>query len=237
MSKLLIANWKSNHNLQEALLWLEQVGSFLQQSLNNPKLSELIIVLAPPVSMLSALTPIVKKYNLQLAVQDLSQYQAGSYTGAISSKNLQGLDVYYAILGHSERRKYFAETDKIVAQKLQQALQADINPILCLDRPYFASQQQVLNQDIQDQNKLKNSLVIAYEPVTAIGSGNNEPIEQVMTAVAEIKQLYQQVPVLYGGSVTEENVAQYLQVTDGVLVGGASLTGPSFIKLLQAIAI
>lgn len=237
MSKLIIANWKSNHNLQEALLWLEQVGSFLQQSLNNPNLSELIIVLAPPVSMLSALIQIVKKYNLQLAVQDLSHYQAGSYTGAVSSKNLQGLDVYYAILGHSERRNYFHETDEIVAQKLQQALQADINPILCLDRPYFVSQQKVLNQVIQDQNKLKSSLVIAYEPVTAIGSGNNEPIEQVVTAVAELKQLYQQVPVLYGGSVTEENVAQYLQVTDGVLVGGASLAGPSFIKLLQAIGI
>jgi len=228
MTKLIVANWKSNHNKHSAIEWLNKVNSFLQEKENN-----LSLVLAPPFPILSAVGDIVEANGIKLAVQDLSQFSAGSYTGAVCADNLQDLGINYAILGHSERRRYFQETDEVVAQKVQQALEANINPVLCLDEPYLESQLKVLQETIQEKEKLQNSLVIAYEPLQAIGTGQSEDPEHVGQIVAQVKATYQ-VPVLYGGSVNSENVSQFLAVSDGVLVGSASLEADSFIFLLQS---
>lgn len=229
MTKLIVANWKSNHNKQTAIEWLNKINSFLQEKEND-----LSLVLAPPFPILSAVDDALRTGKIKLAVQDLSQFSAGSYTGAVCADNLQGLGVNYAILGHSERRRYFQETDQIVAQKVQQALEANINPILCLDKPYVESQQRVLQETIQDKEKLEKSLVVAYEPLQAIGTGQSEDPDHVRQIVTQIKAVYQ-APVLYGGSVNSDNIAQFLAVSDGVLVGSASLEPESFASLLAAV--
>ncbi len=160
-------------------------------------------------------------------MQDLSKFAAGSYTGAVSTANLADLHVKYAILGHSERRNYFHETHADVAGKVAQALDVGITPVVCVDREYVQAQAAAIAPE------QLNKCVIAYEPLSAIGTGNNAPVDVVKQTVDQIRQVFGDVSVLYGGSVTAENISEYLLVTDGALVGGASLEIGIFIELLQ----
>lgn len=227
MSKLIIANWKSNHTLESAQDWLKQVNQFLADE--EPNLQP---VLAPPFPLISGLQNLVMSSQLQLAVQDISPYEAGSYTGAVSTANLIGLPVDYAIVGHSERRRYFGEIDEMEADKVQQCLTADITPVLCVDEPYLKSQAKALKQTGVQLPGAK--LIAAYEPLSAIGTGENADFKQVQQVVKKIKKEYGDVRVIYGGSVDAVNIAGYLAVTDGVLVGGASLGADYFIELMRA---
>ncbi len=227
MSKLIIANWKSNHTLKSANEWLDQFEQFLQQ-----ESSDLKPVLAPPFPLISDLREKINASKLELAVQDISPYGAGSYTGAVSTANLIGLPVEYALIGHSERRRFFGEIDEMEADKVKVCLKADITPVLCLDKPYIKSQAKAL---VQAGVKLpEEKIVVVYEPLQAIGSGKNEDPSQVKSVVQEIKDVYGEVQVLYGGSVDADNVADYLKFTDGVLVSTASLGVDSFIRLIRA---
>ncbi len=258
MPQLIVANWKSHHDLSSALDWCRQV-----QSLVNSEYSKLleqtktVAVVAPPFPLLAPVSKQLSAINLQLAVQDLSQYGSGSYTGAVAVENLKGLPVSYALLGHSERRQHSHETNQDVAGKVQQAWQAGINPIVCLDEDNIESQRQVLTAELSSrklvdqssspaetnqqssgpdisQNKSVSQLLVAYEPAAAIGSGCNQPVDQVQLVVNKIRQVYQSAPVLYGGSVDADNVQQYLAVTNGVLVGSASLEPDQFVSLWAA---
>ncbi len=231
MTKLIIANWKSNHTLFSALNWVDQVNNYIETAESD--IAELTKpVLVPPAPFLGLLSEKVKNSILQLGTQDLSPYPAGSYTGEVCTDNLQDLNIDYAVLGHSERRRYFGEIDEMVADKVKQAVRAGITPIICVDEPYLESQTQAL-KDI-DVDITKEEMIVAYEPLAAIGSGNNADVKQVKTVVDDIKEIYQQSLVIYGGSVTADNVEHYLAVADGVLVGGASLKAEDFIQLLQA---
>lgn len=224
MSKLIIANWKSNHNLQTAQAWINQVLPAVAEAKAE-------LVVAPPFSLLAEIAELLVSSNIALAAQDLSQFGAGSYTGAVCAENLTGLKVQYVILGHSERRKNFQETDEMVAIKVKQALVAGINPIICIDEPYLESQYQALVQagiDFAQAN-----LVVAYEPLAAIGTGQSADLEQVTQVIAKIKELFGPVLVIYGGSVTAAKIKDYLAISDGVLVGGASLKGENFVELVK----
>jgi triosephosphate isomerase len=222
--KLIIANWKSHKNQTEVSEWMNEFG---QQS---KLISQSEVVIAPPfpfVFQVGQMIKLWKRSYITLGVQDISPYPAGSYTGAVTVRNLAGSQVKYAIVGHSERRRYFHETHAEVGQKVDQLLAEGITPVVCIDDEYLLAQANAITADQLAQ------CVVAYEPLEAIGSGENQPVAEVEPIVARIKQTFGQVPVLYGGSVDATNVDEYLQITDGVLVGGASLKVSDFLALCR----
>jgi triosephosphate isomerase (TIM) len=228
MSKYIIANWKSNHSLDSAWDWVETVNSYL----TGHNRENVNVILAPPFSLIAGLAIQIQGSPLKLAVQDLSQFGAGSYTGEVCAQNLEGLFIERAILGHSERRRYFDESDEIVAAKVKEAVENGISPIVCVDKAYLESQLEAIKKMGVD---LPNSgAIMAYEPLAAIGSGEAADVDEAAKVVEQIKGLYGTM-VIYGGSVDEKNIEQFLQISDGVLVGTASLTADSFIGLLEAI--
>lgn len=146
----------------------------------------------------------------------------------MSVANITDWEIGYGIVGHSERRQYFEESHQDVANKVSQLIDAGITPIVCIDDEYLVEQAAAIEKD-----QLKQC-VVAYEPLEAIGSGVFQPVDEVEPIVNQIKEVFGEVPVLYGGSVDAENVAQYLAVTDGVLVGGASLDANEFAALMRS---
>lgn len=219
--KYVIANWKSNKNSTEVVEWLE--------SYSEKKSKDITTILAPSFVHLGQVTT-SQDDRFAVASQDVSQFPMGSYTGAVNARQLKEIGVQYAIVGHSERRRYFGETHAQIGNKIAQLLDEGITPVLCIDTEYLVEQSVVIDPD-----HLKKILV-AYEPLSAIGSGNNQDVGTVAEVVIQIHQVYdEQVPVLYGGSVTESNVREYSLVCDGVLVGGASLDPKQFSQLVAAI--
>lgn len=222
---IIIANWKSNKSREGVEKWL----AGFEELVNLEGLSESLKVLIAPsychLQLVSEQITTIK--NTALATQDLSQFSAGSYTGAVSTVNLGGFSVEYSILGHSERRRYFHETDSDVAMKIDQAVNNGITPIVCVDKEYIESQAMSIDKSYLEK------CIVAYEPLSAIGSGENEDVGKVRQVVEKIKSIFGNVPVIYGGSVNDMNVAEYLLVSDGVLVGSASLDLNSFWKILK----
>jgi triosephosphate isomerase (TIM) len=221
MRKIIFGNWKSNKSIAEAQEWL----NIFKQELGNDELG-VDAVIAPPFPFM----PIVKDglpEQALLGSQDISSYSAGSYTGAVSTQNLSGLNISYTLVGHSERRRYFQETADMVNQKISQALSASIKPIVCVDENTLEELKAKA-----DQSEIEQCL-IAYEPLASIGTGNNAPLEDVKNFVQKVKSFFGDVPVLYGGSVDEKNIAEYLLVTDGIIIGGASLDASQFVKVLR----
>lgn len=219
MAKFIVANWKSNKNLVEAQSWADGFAGF---DFDHEKSK---IIIAPPSPFLETVRAKLHD-RVFLASQDISPYPAGSYTGAVSARNLSGL-AEYAIVGHSERREYFSENHQQVANKVEQAISLGIIPIVCVDSGYISEQAMAIDSD------LLSKCIVAYEPLSAIGTGNNVPVSDVTEVTSQIKQKFGDVPVIYGGSVTRENVSEYLLVCDGVLVGGVSLDLSEFISLIK----
>lgn len=222
MKKLVIANWKSNKSLSQAEEWLANLKT------DQVDLNIVTPVIAPAYPFLAPLSPTVTKLGWQLAAQNISPFPSGSYTGAVSNHNLKDLAIKYVIVGHSERRKYFNETDQLVSQKIDQALELGATPIICVDENTLASQAAAMASEVMDR------CMVVYEPVGSIGNGNNASLADVQQFKAKVSQLFGPIPFLYGGSVDEQNVGEYLLETDGVLVGTASLVAAQFINLLQA---
>ena len=224
---MLIANWKSNKTRDGVQKWMEEETEWAEKN------EAIEIVLAPPFPALmyvsNKLLDKKKFQHVKLGVQDISPYPAGKYTGAVSGQNLEGFQVQYAIVGHSERRRHFHESDLDVARKVEQALASSIKPIVCVDEAYIESQANAI-----DDSLLKDCLV-AYEPLAAIGTGNSEDVGHVAEVVKKIREVFGEVPVIYGGSVDDMNVNEYLLVTDGVLVGTASLDVKMFGRLVAAV--
>jgi len=210
----LVANWKSHKTLEESLIWLE--GMKTAEIKDNYK-----IIVCPPFPYIKPMHDKVtdSQLNLSLGVQDISPFPFGAYTGAVASDMVKDW-VTYAIVGHSEQRRYFHETDQEVANKVREALAVGLTPIVCVDEPYLESQITALKGANVDQ------LIFAYEPLAAIGSGHPDTPEHAQNVAERIQaQLKAKVPVLYGGSVTPENIKPYLLMPNisGALVGGASL--------------
>jgi len=210
----IIANWKSNKTIEEALSWISVVGPKIEKREN------LKVVVCPPFSALSEVKKAITIGNFPLLVgsQDLSPYEVGAYTGEESAALMNEL-ISLSILGHSERRKNFDETDEMVAKKVKQALDNRITPLVCV---------QSKDTPVPDGAKL-----IAYEPVFAIGTGNPDTPENSNEVAGSFKE--NGVEVLYGGSVDSKNVKGFLiqENINGVLVGGASLDPEEFVKIVQ----
>jgi triosephosphate isomerase len=216
--KYIFANWKSNKNIHSAKKWLNDL---------NVVTAKHEVILLPPFPILGAIYEQALEKSLKLGVQDLSPLSAGSYTGAVSAVNLEGLNVEYAVVGHSERRHYFEESDIDVANKVDQAIEAGITPVVCVDEDYIESQSYAID------NKYYDKCIIAYEPLSAIGTGEEMKPEKVSAVVKRIRKVFGNVRVIYGGSVDGSNVKDYLEVCDGVLVGGASLKVSEFNHFLN----
>lgn len=223
MQKLVIANWKANKSLAQAEDWLATVKN---ADLNLPN-EAVMPILAPAMPQVGALSSTINDLGWRLAVQDLSPFPAGSYTGATSVANLHDLGVQYAIVGHSERRQYFSETAQDVARKVEQALEVGIIPIVCVSEETLNAQASALDES------LAKRCIVAYEPLSAIGTGHDAPMSDIKAFRSQAERLFGQVPFVYGGSVDPSNVAEHLLVTDGVLVGTASLESSEFIHLLK----
>lgn len=220
MTRYILANWKANKTLAEAESWLER---FCRLYTAHPQVK---VILAPPTLHLQALHQKIAAWPgcpLSLAAQDLSPFPSGSYTGATTAAMVRGL-VEYAILGHSERRRYFHETDREVAQKVSEARAAGITPILCVDLPYARTQIAALQEDD------RGSLLIGYGPVAAIGRSHPPSPAETQRALTEIRRSAPHSPLLYGGSVHSNNAASFFNLAElsGLMVGTASLEPEEF---------
>jgi triosephosphate isomerase len=218
----IIANWKSNETIQEALEWISIVGPKIEKRQN------LKIVVCPTFTAIEEVKKSIMVGNFPLMVgsQDLSPFEEGPYTGEETAAILKQF-VELAILGHSERRKNFGETDEVVTKKVQQALVHQIIPLVCV---------QGKDTPIPEGTKL-----IAYEPIFAIGTGNPDTPENAQEVASFLKQKYSgqdDLEVLYGGSVTSGNVKGFVSKENisGVLVGKASLEAEEFVKIIQVIS-
>lgn len=221
----IIANWKSNKTISEALDWVSKVGPKL------PSRDDLKVVVCPTFSCLSEVAKAIKVGNFPIIVgsQDLSPFGVGAYTGEESAALLKDL-ITLSILGHSERRKNFSEKDEAIAQKVKQAQDAGIIPLLC----------------VQDENTevAEGCKLIAYEPIWAIstgltntpGAGRADTPEDANRIAQLIKNKNQDLEVIYGGSVNSANVKGFVSQSEisGVLVGNASLDAEEFIKIVEA---
>lgn len=226
---IIIANWKSNKNYEGVENWMERFGELAMAEGIGESVK---VVIAPSYCHLDVVSKKIAGIDnekVALATQDLSQFSAGSYTGAVSGVNLDSFHVKYSILGHSERRRYFHETDAEVAMKVDQAINNGIIPVVCVDDEYVESQAMSI------ESEYLGKCIVAYEPLSAIGSGKNENVGKVKEVVEKIKSFFGDVPVIYGGSVNDMNVAEYLLVCDGVLVGSASLDCDSFWRIVNNI--
>lgn len=213
----IIANWKSNKSIAEALDWVSKVGPQI------PKRDDLKVVVCPTFSALSEVKKAITVGNFPIMVgsQDLSPYDSGAYTGEESASLLKEL-INLSIIGHSERRQNFREDDEMVSKKVEQALKNGITPLVCVQGPDTA---------VPDDYKL-----VAYEPIFAIGTGNPDTPENAENVAEQLKGKHgQDLEVLYGGSVTSQNIASFISQKSlyGVLVGNASLESGEFIKIVK----
>lgn len=218
-----IANWKAHKDFSEALSWIDTLLNKVRNDTNiSQKLeNDLIkIIIAPPFPLLHPIKGRVAQLkNIFLAAQDISHFNQGPYTGEVSAKSLSGI-VDFVIIGHSERRQYFNENNQMLREKVEKASQYHIESIFCLRN--------------EKDTLPKNANIIAYEPVYAIGTGNNEEPEKVL----EMKKKLELSPgqkFLYGGSTNKDNASSYLrrQEIDGFLVGTASLDPLHFYQILS----
>jgi triosephosphate isomerase len=212
----LVGNWKSNKTLQEADDFFKIIS--LPTLPDNTH-----VVICPPFPYLRSL-----EGSIELGVQDISPYPFGAYTGAITGEMVKPY-ARYVIVGHSERRKYFHETNQEVGNKARMAIANGLIPIVCIDEPYLDTQLTYFTHEELEK------MIVAYEPLAAIGSGIPDTPEHAQL-IAETINTFAPVPVLYGGSVTSDTVKQYVDMPNisGVLVGGASLKTESWSALVRA---
>lgn len=216
-----IANWKSNKNIQEALDWVSQVGPQIPK--NDPPAGGLKVVVCPTFSCLSEVKKAVTVGGFPILVgsQDISAFGVGAYTGEEPAELLKDL-ISLSIIGHSERRQNFSETDEIVSKKVEQANKNNITPLVCV---------QGLDTPVPNNCKL-----LAYEPIFAIGTGNPDTPENANQIAKTLKEKYgQDIEVLYGGSVTSENIKSFIDKKNinGALIGKASLDPQEFINIVK----
>lgn len=229
--KIIIANWKSNKNESQALDWLEVVGPKIK------KKPDLEISVAPQLFLLGLLNQEIrnKGYHFCLTAQDIGPFDQGPYTGEVAAETLPSL-VKYVLIGHSERKKIFGETNHLANLKIKQCLEYQLTPIVCL-----AGLEEIdeIIKSIKKEDLKK--MVFMYEPPAAIskpigpiGVGEAEPIIKVLEMISKIKKISPKSKIFYGGSVKSNNVKIYLQESeiDGIVVGSASLNPQEFLKII-----
>lgn len=242
--KFIAGNWKMNGSLAAN----ETLAKALLSGIGAAKVT---VALCVPAVYLGQMSILLKGSAVALGAQDLSQHEAGAFTGEISAAMLHDFGARYCLVGHSERRQYHAETDEAVAHKAQRALAAGVTPIVCVgetlaEREAGKSLDVVKRQlaaVIHTNGHCISEIVVAYEPVWAIGTGKTATAEQAQEVHAVLRaQLHaatthsDRVQILYGGSMNASNAAAMLAQPDidGGLVGGASLKAADFLQIIAA---
>lgn len=243
--KLIAGNWKMNGSLaaNQALV------QALREGVGQPACD--VAVCPPSIYLAQVQALLVGQSAIQLGAQDVSQHEGGAYTGDVSSAMLKDFGVRYAIVGHSERRQYQGETDVQVAQKVQRALSAGITPIVCVGETLREREEGMtefivkrqLSAVIHLNGHCISEIVVAYEPVWAIGTGKTATPEQAQAVHAVLRAQLKaatehadRIRLLYGGSMNAANAAALLAQPDidGGLIGGASLKAPDFLTIVAA---
>ena len=235
-----VANWKMNFNSSDTKSFLENWG---KKDLNN---KEVKTIFCPSFTELNSTAELLHNSDSELGAQNVYYESNGAYTGEISCRMLKDLGCNWVIIGHSERRAIFGETDEMVCHKLDKLTSENMYPIVCIgetkDERENGKTEEVLSRQLLvafENQKGKNieHTVIAYEPVWAIGTGITATIDMISEAHQCIRNIFNtngfngnEISILYGGSVTNENAAELSNITDvdGFLVGGASLDVEKF---------
>ena len=244
--KLLVANWKMHFTVGQASLFLDK----LQKSIPAQRTTE--VVLCPNTLTLQSLSLQVNRRIFKLGAQNCYFQDEGAYTGEVSATMLRGI-ASYVILGHSERRHIFGENDRLVARKVQAALRNDIQPILCVGETAHERSEGETMHVLHEQvtvglanvtSQEIDRVVIAYEPVWAIGTGDYDKVDDAVQCIRHIRKQVEsmfgkkaaaEIRILYGGSVTGDDAGGYLvaEGVDGLLIGGASLNAATFAGIVN----
>jgi triosephosphate isomerase len=245
---LIAGNWKMNKTATEAVDLINEINASVGSQ------TSVQVCVCPPFTSLAKISELVDQTEVLLGAQNMSPHQSGAYTGEISAEMLRDLYVNFVILGHSERRQYYGETNQSVNEKVLAAVENNLKPIYCigetLEEREAGQTMEVVRSQVREglENFAANSiesLVLAYEPVWAIGTGKTATDEMAQEVHADIRQVLvdmfgevagASVRILYGGSMKPENAAGLLSQpdVDGGLIGGASLTSRTFTGIVNA---
>ena len=245
-----IGNWKMNLAFPEA----DNLINDVVKALEKHDLKNVDVVLCPPFLYLELTSDIGEETDFYVGAQNVSKYENGAYTGEISATMLESLGLDYCIVGHSERRKYFNETNEDVAEKVNKLLDVNITPVVCigesLSQRETGTHFDIIKSQVEEglfhlNEQQMECVIVAYEPIWAIGTGKTATVEQaqevhlfVRNLIAEKygKQTAENISILYGGSCNTQNAKELFSMpdVDGGLIGGASLKAKDFIKIANA---
>jgi len=248
--KIVAGNWKMNKSFFEA----EELIAEIAEALEDIGLQNIEVVVCPPFVYLEMATDIADESNIKVGGQNVNDNDSGAYTGEISASMLQSLEVDYCIIGHSERRKYFSEDNAFLKRKVDAVLQHEICPIFCcgelLTEREAGHHFDVVKTQVEESlfhlsSEQFRHVVIAYEPVWAIGTGVNASALQAQEMHAFIRRLIaekydepvaDETSILYGGSCNAKNAAELFaqKDVDGGLIGGASLKSEEFLQIIKS---
>lgn len=226
--RYVIANWKSYKRFEDAKKWLDEFAGIYNA------VDGLQVIIAPTFLSLEKVAEYIRELdlrNVSLAAQDVSPFPKGSYTGAIAADLLKDM-AEYVIVGHSERKRYFHETNLDIGNKVLETVDAGLVPIVCIDKPYAMSQLTALN-DIDTDD-----VILAYGPADALTSRIPESPEKVREAVEFISQVHPKWSIVYGGALQPDNAATYASIpgVSGLFSGSASLDATTFAAIIQIVA-
>jgi triosephosphate isomerase len=245
------ANWKMNLGFQQAEQLLDEIlGANIQLSLHQR-----VIFAVPFPYLIMTRSEVAEEFNYDAAAQNCSDKKSGAYTGEVSAEMLHSILIQYCIVGHSERREYYHETNAVLAEKVNRCLENSIIPIFCCGEPLHIREAGTQNEFVATQLKESlfhltadeaRKLIIAYEPIWAIGTGKTATTLQAQEMHAHLRSILakqygepvaNEIPILYGGSVKASNAKELFSSTDvdGGLVGGASLVAKEFIEIIRSL--
>ncbi len=244
---IVAGNWKSNETFNQA----DDLINDIAEGLRAFDSTDVDVIVCPPFPYLELVQDAAEDVEFFVGAQNVSKFDNGAYTGEVSAQMLQSMNVDYCIVGHSERRKYFFETNQDVAEKVNKLLAVDITPIVCVgesleDREagkhFDVIREQVSQGLFHLSAEAMEKVIIAYEPVWAIGTGKTATKEQAQEIHAFIRNMLaekysddtaQEISILYGGSCNAKNAKELFaqQDVDGGLIGGASLKAADFIEI------
>jgi len=244
---VIAGNWKMYKTVEEALALVQELKALVSKATGRE------IVVCPPFTALAAVKPILAGTNIKLGAQNLNWETQGAFTGEISASMLKDVGCEYVIIGHSERRQFFAETDENVSRKLKAALAAGLVPIVCVGESLSEREAGITSTVVSRQVKLglaslspeeAKSIIIAYEPIWAIGTGRTASAADANAMCSFIRltltgmlgtSVADAMRIQYGGSVKPDNVDELMATSDidGALVGGASLKAADFARIVN----
>lgn len=244
--KVIAGNWKMNMLPNEAMDYITELSGLIKNTENE------VILCVPYTDLFYALMA-AQETNIKIAAQNMHYAEKGAYTGEISGKMLKVIGVEYVIIGHSERRQYFNETDESVNKKIKSALENELKPIVCVGETLQQRESNLTEKIITEQTRLAldgltneqvKKVIIAYEPIWAIGTGKtatsvdaNNSIKSIREEIRKIygNEVAENTIIQYGGSVKSTNAKELFETSDidGALVGGASLIPDEFAKIVN----